>query len=202
MSRLKEQYWVWRVAVYKDQKAFDELYNLHHKSIYQFLIFRLGRREDAEDLAAQAFMKSWEYLIIGNKDVKNFRAFMYRLARNLIVDFYRNKKNQGQVSLDESDSEGNTMDIVDVKDLFEQQMVANELEQVIKALGKLKQEYREAVTLKHLSGLKVKEIAEVIGKTNGATAVLIHRGMQELKKILQEFEKPTPTKTQTQEPTQ
>lgn len=192
MSPIREQYFLWRVAIYGDPKAFQALYDTYHKAVYQFLAFRLARREDAEDLTAQVFTRAWEYMAGEEHEVKNFRAFIYRIARNLLTDFYRSKAKRENVtvSIDAASEGDRPIDIPDIRDLFEAQVLASDEEMLGRALLTLKDDYREVLTLRFMGELSMKEIAHVIEKESGTVAVLIHRAKEALAKAIKAMEKP------------
>lgn len=192
MSPLREQYFLWKVATYGDPKAFQALYDTYHKAVYQFLAFRLARREDAEDMAAQVFTRAWEYVAAEENEVKNFRAFIYRIARNLLTDFYRSKASRDglTVSIDEASETSRPIDVPDIRDLFEAQVLASDEEALGRALLTLKDEYREVITLRFMGELSLKEIAHVMEKEPGTVAVLLHRAKEALGKAIKGREKP------------
>jgi RNA polymerase sigma-70 factor (ECF subfamily) len=206
LSRLKEQFLLYRVNQEKDPEAFATLYDMYVKQIYQFVFLKVRRKEDAEDLVSQIFLKAWEYLTedssseflslnsnFSNKGnssrrlIRNFRAFIYQLARHFIVDFYRQQARQETLFLDDLTSEfeekisGQTANHLD---LAEQMAFQQEKEQLLKALDKLKEEQKEAIILRYIEGLPIKEVAEILGKSSLATRVLLYRAMRALKKEL------------------
>lgn len=185
MSPFREQYFLWKVATYGDPRAFEELYNKYHRSVYQFLAFRLARREDAEDMTALVFTRAWEYLASEQNEIKNFRAFIYRIARNLLADFYRSASNREKnLSIDEAQAQDRPIDIPDLRDLFEAQVLASDEAMVGRALLTLKPEYREVLTLRFMGELSLKEIAQVLEKESGTVAVTLHRAKEALAKAV------------------
>src|SRR3989344_4678170 len=83
----------------QDQQ-FIEVYREYAPQIFKYCFFRVRRREDAEDIASQTFLKTWEYLAKGNS-LDNMRAFLYRVAHNLIIDHYKGegKKELREISI-------------------------------------------------------------------------------------------------------
>ena len=79
-----------------DEKAFGEIYQTHLDAIFRHCYFRVSDRDQAQDLAQATFIKTWEYLRKG-KRIDNMKAFLYKVANNLVVDYYRQKK---AISLD------------------------------------------------------------------------------------------------------
>lgn len=189
MSPFREQYFLWKVATYGDPRAFEELYNKYHRPVYQFLAFRLARREDAEDMTALVFTRAWEYLASEQNEIKNFRAFIYRIARNLLADFYRSASNREKnLSIDEAHAQDRPIDIPDLRDLFEAQVLASDEAMVGRALLTLKPEYREVLTLRFMGELSLKEIAQVLEKESGTVAVTLHRAKEALAKTVAQLE--------------
>jgi RNA polymerase sigma-70 factor, ECF subfamily len=161
----------------QDQEAYGRFYDLYVKRIYRFVYFKVNSTTDAQDLTSEVFLKIWQYIKEG-KDIKNLNAFTYMIARNLVIDFYRSKSREDQ-SLENT----NTLDQVDQsKDLLKEQIKDSDLRGVLSGLDHLKDEYKEVIILKYLDELSTKEIAEIVGKTNGAVRVLLHRAIEALKK--------------------
>lgn len=160
----------------KVEKKFIEVYDKHAEAIFRFCYFKLSSKEKAEEITQEAFMKTWEYLC-QNKEIENIRAFVYRVAKNSIVDYYRKKK---EVSLDELHEQG--FDVS--KD--EHGRLENILdgEQAIQAIQKLDDKYREALFLRYVNDASVKEIAEIIEETENVVSVRIHRGLKQLREML------------------
>ncbi len=164
------------------EQLFLEVYDEHADAIYRFCYFKLFDKEKAEELTQEAFMRTWEYLASG-KEVDNLRAFVYRVARNSIVDYFRKKK---ELSLDELHEQGFDASIED----------ASRWENIIdgadaiQAIRLLDEKYREALLLRHVDGMAVKEIALLCGETENAISVRLHRGLKQLKEVL----RPVPRK--------
>ncbi|MFA6533569.1 MAG: RNA polymerase sigma factor [Patescibacteria group bacterium] len=163
----------------KDPEAFGQFYDIYVKKIYRFIYFKVSSKEEAEDLTAEAFLKIWEYIFAGKK-VDNLNAFTYQVARNLVIDFYR-QKSQKTIALE---SEEILAEIPDptagaekIAELWLDQ------EELAKYLKQLKDEYREIIILKYLDELSVSEIAKVLDKTNGNVRVLAHRALTTLKNL-------------------
>ncbi|MBI4135532.1 RNA polymerase sigma factor [Candidatus Uhrbacteria bacterium] len=182
MQRLREKLLVFRVSEGKDHRAFEALYSAYRPKIYQFVYFKVSNQEEVEDIAAQVFLKAWEYLTDEKtKRVQNFRAFIYQLTRNLVIDFYRRQgRAPQQVELQTLDEESEIEDprsaILLNKFLYEEDRAY-----LNKYLKDIKDEYREAVILRYLEEATIEEIAEILGKTPGNVRVLIHRGLNALR---------------------
>ena len=175
---MEDKLLLYKVVAKKDPEAYGRLYDKYVDSIYRFIFFRVKTQEEAEDITSDVFLKAWQYLV-GEKEnkVDNFRAFLYRVARNAVIDFYRKRK-------DDIPLEG-AVDLVDDQiDIIESLDLGAEMEFVWESMEELKEEYKEIIVLKHIEGLSISEIAEIVNKKSGATRVLLHRAMNTLKKIV------------------
>jgi RNA polymerase sigma-70 factor (ECF subfamily) len=185
MSRsLKEQYLFLKLRATRDPEVFGELYDIYVDQIYRFIYFKVGRKEEAEDLTGDVFLKTWQYINeMGSEVIDNLRAFLYQAARNTVIDFYRSRDQKEFVALPQEDGEEKpSMEIIDEKqDLVEKIELASDLEEVKKALQKIREEYREVIVLRFVEEMSVKETAEILGKSEGAVRVLLHRAVAALK---------------------
>ncbi len=155
----------------KTEGEFLSAYDAYADEIFRYLYFRLPDREIAKDLAQETFLRAWKSIAEG-ADFYNMRAFLYRVARNLAVDFYRKKKEE---RLDDM-REGGFEPSADApqKDFLE-------AEAVRKLLLSLEEKQRDAVTLRFLNELSVGEIARITGATETLVSVRIHRGLKKLR---------------------
>ncbi|MCK4540203.1 RNA polymerase sigma factor [Candidatus Parcubacteria bacterium] len=167
----------------KDKEAFIKAYDNYINDIYRFIYFKVGSKEDAEDITSQVFLKSWDY--IQNNDLleyKTIKAFFYRVARNIIIDHYRGKNTQANISIDNKE---NQIDIIDEKvDLGKEVDLKNDIKNLQQAMRELKDEYREVLMLRYINELSIKEIAEILDKSKGNVRVLIFRAIKALKNIV------------------
>lgn len=167
----------------KDKEAFIKAYDNYIDDIYRFIYFKVGKKEDAEDITSLVFLKSWDY-IQNNKleDYKTLKAFFYKVARNAVIDHYRKNSGQENISLDREDG---SIDVVDDKSDLEKTFdLKMDYDQLMSAMNELKGEYREVLMLKYINELSIKEIADILEKDNGNVRVLIFRAIGALKKIV------------------
>lgn len=153
-------------------KAYDELSD----ALFRHCFFRTYDRERAHDLVQETFTKTWEYLIEG-RQVLNLRAFLYRVATNLIIDESRKR---ATVSLDELQAVGFDPASTDHTHMA----MAAEAAEALRHLDKLSEEYRQVLIMRYVDGLKPKEIAEVTGETANVISVRLHRATQALKVLI------------------
>jgi RNA polymerase sigma-70 factor (ECF subfamily) len=166
-----------------DEKAFSAIYDLYINKIYRYIYFKVPNELDAEDLTSNVFLKMWHYLnSAGAREISNLNAFLYKIAHNLVIDYYR-AKNEDILNI-----EAEILAQIQDKnnDLGQKIAINSDLEQILKALPGLKKEYREIILLKYVEELSTKEIAEVLAKKRGAVRILLHRALNTLKKIINE----------------
>src|SRR3989339_581042 len=154
MSSLRQKFLTFRVYRHRDASAYGQLYDLHADRIRRFLVFKVPRREDADELTSEVFLRGWEYMTTSS--VENSNAFFFRIARNLVADFYR--KYKPTESIEHAEHVAITSSLADV--------VATkvESEQLLEKLRTLKEEYREVLVMKYLSEMNVGEIASALEK--------------------------------------
>jgi RNA polymerase sigma-70 factor (ECF subfamily) len=159
-----------------EEQQFLEGYDLYADSIFRFAYFQVSDKEIAKDITQDVFMETWKYLVSGG-EIENMRAFLYRTTRNRIIDHYRKHTSQ---SLDAIQEGG--MDFKDERsgEVSEAQMEALHM---LRLLEQVDEKYREPVLLRYMEGLGIKEIAEISGESENNTSVLIHRGIEQLKKL-------------------
>lgn len=156
--------------------ALGEIYNLYFKKIYRFIFYRVSHKEIAEDLAEEVFLKAFTKISSVN-DSLAFEGWLYQIARNLVIDYYR--QNKQTVPLEEVE---NTLsyesNIIDIVNLQARQKI---LLEILKELGT---EQQVVIKLKFLEGLENNEIAELLQKTEGAIRVIQHRAITKLQELI------------------
>lgn len=156
--------------------AFGQIYDLYFKKIYRFIYFRVGHKETAEDLTEDVFIKVHDKIFSVNKP-ETFTAWLYQIARNKVVDYYRDKKIT--VGLDEVE---NTLEyetnIIDVVNLTQQQQT------LLKILKDLTAEQQTVVKLKFFEDLSNQEIARILNKNEGSIRVIQHRAITKLQELI------------------
>lgn len=166
-----------------DKEAFGQLYDFYAPRIFRFIRLKVRSQALAEDLSSESFLRIWEYLQKGEKEIQeSFQALLYKIARNLIIDFYKRKSSQELFLGD------------DFKEFLEKQPAKDEIttkeeaEYIHKALVDMKEEYQDVIIWYYINELSVPEIAKIMNKSQGAVRVLIHRALISLKKHLQSLE--------------
>lgn len=169
----------------KDREAFIKAYDLYLNDIYRFIFFKVGAHEEAEDLAAAVFLKTWDY--IQNNEISAYpslKSFLYKVARNLVIDHYR-KKSLEKSAIAGADPAG--LDVPDEnQDIHRQLELHDDYSFIENKLFELKDEYREVIALKYINELSVAEIARTLDKSRGNVRVLIYRAIKALREVAQE----------------
>jgi RNA polymerase sigma-70 factor (ECF subfamily) len=161
-----------------DVTDFSTVYYQHRLAIYRYILARVGHIEDSQDLTAQVFLKAYQNAASYRRET----AIVYWLigiARHQIIDYYRRKRTD--VSL--SDASEIPTPAPSLEDSLEQR---ERLRRVSEALNVLSEDRREALSMRLFAGLSNPEIAEIMGKSADAVAMLVHRGLQDLKNRLGE----------------
>lgn len=155
---------------------FIQAYDTFADAIYRHIYFRIFNRDAAKDLMQDTFARTWDYLRKG-KEVQNLKAFLYKVANNLIIDEYRKKK---EISLDGLQKNGFDAESRD------QEKIAIEIENsnTLRHIRKLEPHHRDILVMRYVNDLSIREIAEIIGQSENVVSVRINRGVKELKKLL------------------
>lgn len=157
-------------------QALTDLYNAYFERIYNFIFYRTSHKETAEDLTEDVFVKAFAKLR-GLTEPKAFEGWLFQIARNKVIDYYRSKKQV--VSLEEIE---NTLEyetnIVDLVNLQTQQTL------FIKLLKELSPEQQQVIKLKFLEDIDNDAIAQMLNKTEGAIRVIQHRAISKLKELI------------------
>jgi RNA polymerase sigma-70 factor (ECF subfamily) len=162
----------------KDKQAFIEIYNLYVDDIYRFIYFKVGHKEEAQDIASTVFLKAWDYIALNKVDKsKNLKALFYKIARNSVVDYYRSKKDTSPLE---------SLENTDLKDIKQDPQAITEIkhdyERILKLLNNIKEEYKEIIILKHINELTWDEISQTLSKSKDSLRVLVHRATKALEK--------------------
>jgi RNA polymerase sigma-70 factor (ECF subfamily) len=165
-------------AVGHDAEAFGKLYDMHVDRVYRHIYYRVGNEADAEDLTQQVFLKAWQAINRYKKTASPFVAWLITISHNLVVDFYRTRKDKanieaevladGPASRPEQTAEAN----------FEQQRLR-------KAILQLSGNEQQVVILRFIEGFEFSEIASLLKKKEGNIRVILHRALIKLRNILE-----------------
>ena len=161
-------------------EAFGELYERHAPDIFRFLYGHMDDRLDAEDLTEEVFLKAWRALPKYREKGYPFSAFLYRIAHNTLIDYYRTSARPKQdVQLESSLLRD---PCPEPGDYVSRQIEHQELHQT---LHKLKEDYRMVLIARYISNLSPEETGKVMGKSPGAVRVLQFRALAALRKLIE-----------------
>jgi len=157
------------------RKKFSKIYDENIDKIYRFIFLKVSSEDIAQDLCSETFLKGWQAYNKNNSNIENPSAFLYRIARNLIVDHYRQKGRTNFVSLD-------AVPIADPNPSIEEKAAFNsDLGQIKSSLANLKEEYQNVIIWHYLEDFPITKVAQMMDKTEGATRVTLHRALNALK---------------------
>lgn len=162
-------------------EAIGELYDRYNEQVFRYVWARVYDRNSAEDLTGEVFTRMVANLPKYRPTSSPFLAWLYRIAHNLVIDHYRKEENKRELPLDQVDQlvadKDNPTETTEERQFFEQ---------VKHALMELNPTRQEVIILRFLVGLSLQEVAATLGKTVGAVKVAQHRGLKELREVLQQ----------------
>lgn len=169
-------------------EIYAELYDLFVDKIYRFVFFKVNNQEEAQDLTSDVFLRVWQY-IQEKKKVGNFKALLYQVAKNRVIDHYR-QKSRSDVLTDEEILK----EIEDARgeDFVKEIEIKSEIKSLESFLKQLKAEYQEVLLLKYVEGYSNSEIAKILDKSTSNVRVLAHRALKILQNLISEADRNNP----------
>lgn len=162
-----------------DKEAFTPLYDIYADPLYRYIYYKVNRG-DAEDILETVFLKVWENFSSFDSKKGNFTSWIYRIAHNLIVDYYRASSKRETMELDVNlKDEKRSHNPIDVTE-----SVLNS-ETLKLSLDKLKPRYRDILIYKFINQLDNKEISQLINQSEGSVRILQFRALKALRKVLE-----------------
>ena len=166
-----------KLAQNGNAEAFARIYDHFAGKIYKFIYFRVGHKEVAEDVLSDTFVKGWQKINQVNTPAA-LSAWLYQIAKNNIIDYYRVRKE--------------TVALTDVEEFLEDEInpvdtinLSVEQKKIIDMMDHLPIEQQQVIKYKFFEDLDNEEIAYIMGKTEGAIRVIQHRAILKLKELLQ-----------------
>jgi RNA polymerase sigma-70 factor, ECF subfamily len=157
-------------------RAFESLYRDHLRDVYSYSYYRVGNHHDAEDVTEQAFLQAYRHFARARRESNGrpLRPWLIRIAHNLASNYHRDRARRPQRVLEESEpiaAPHGTERIVEGRE---------ELKSVMDHLQRLPDDRRDALIMRFALGMDNREIARALGRSDGATKVLIHRAIKQL----------------------
>jgi RNA polymerase sigma-70 factor (ECF subfamily) len=155
---------------------FSELYRAHLRDVYSYAYYRIGNHHDAEDLTEQTFLQAYRHFERAQResDGRPLRPWLIRIAHNLAANLYRDRSRRPASPIDDTSelvASHTTEELVEGRD---------ELGRVLDGVQRLPDDRREALIMRFALGMDNREIARAMGRSDGATKVLIHRAIKQL----------------------
>jgi len=163
-----------------DTGAFSHLYDFFVDPIYRYIFFKV-KKDDALDLTENVFLKIWENLkSYSYTEGCSFSSWVYRIAHNAVVDYYRVTKEHVELDANLADEKKHNDPIV----ITERRLGQDALKT---AMSKLKKTYQQIILMKYINELENHEIARVLRKSEGSIRILKFRALKALRRILEEM---------------
>ncbi len=155
---------------------FLQIHDTYADDIYRFCLLKVSNRELAQDLTQEVFTRFWQALREGTV-MRSERALLYTVARNLVIDWYRKKKESSLDVLTEQGSEFMGDSAQDVTRLAE-------MEEALRVVNTLDDASKEALLMRFVEGLSPKEIATLTGESANAVSVRLNRAMKKVRQSM------------------
>ncbi|MFH0873854.1 MAG: sigma-70 family RNA polymerase sigma factor [Candidatus Komeilibacteria bacterium] len=160
------------------EKQFIAGYEAYSDAIFRHCYFRVGDRGEAFDLMQETFTRTWDYLA-GGKSIDNLRAWLYRVATNLIID--RSRKHQ-ESSLDQLMDQG----FQPMSNHYEKLTSSIDAKAILVILDKLEAGHRQVIIWRYVEDLRPKDIAQLTGESENVISVRLNRALKQLRQLLYE----------------
>ncbi|HEY6100632.1 MAG TPA: RNA polymerase sigma factor [Anaeromyxobacter sp.] len=157
-------------------REFTELYRTHLRDVYSYAYYRVGNHHDAEDLTEQTFLQAYRHFerALRESDGRPLRPWLIRIAHNLAANLYRDRSRRPESVLEDAtiiSAPHTTETLVEGRE---------ELQEVLGQVANLPDDRREALIMRFALGMDNREIARALGRSEGATKVLLHRAIRQL----------------------
>jgi RNA polymerase sigma-70 factor (ECF subfamily) len=161
-------------------RDFTELYRAHLRDVYSYSYYRIGNHHDAEDLTEQTFLQAYRHFerALAESNGRPLRPWLIRIAHNLAANYYRDRSRRPQTQLEDAAVLSAPLDTEEVVEGRE------EVQEVLEGVANLPDDRREALIMRFALGMDNREIARALGRSEGATKVLLHRAIKQLEQGL------------------
>ena len=167
-------------AAQGDLDAFGSLYEQYVERIYNYIYYRTGNSYDAEDLTERVFMRAMRHINTYHDRGLPFSAWLYRIAHNLVANWYRDNSRRKEIPLDDG------ILMVHQSNYPEQEVLhSEERERLLHVIRKLPPDRQQLVILKFVDHLSNAEIGQIMSRTEGAVKSLYHRTLLSIREKLE-----------------
>jgi RNA polymerase sigma-70 factor (ECF subfamily) len=162
-------------------QEFSDFYRAHLRDVYNYTYYRTGNHHDAEDLTTQTFIQAYRHFERAQRESNGrpLRPWLIRIAHNLAANYYRDRSRKPTAVLEDAATIGEQHD---TEDLVEQR---EEVGKVLEGVRSLPDDRREALIMRFALGMDNQEISRALGRSEGATKVLIHRAIKQLEEEIE-----------------
>ena len=167
-------------------REFEALYKAHLRDVYSYSYYRVGNHHDAEDLTEQAFLQAYRHFERARRESNGrpMRPWLIRIAHNLASNYHRDRSRRPEANIEAVEPPAHPHSTEQVVEGRE------ELRLVMRKLDGLPEDRREALIMRFALGMSNREIARALGRTDGATKVLIHRALKQLEEQMAAEDEP------------
>jgi RNA polymerase sigma-70 factor (ECF subfamily) len=161
-------------------REFSDLYRAHLRDVYSYSYYRVGNHHDAEDLTEQTFLQAYRHFERAQRESagRPLRPWLIRIAHNLAANFYRDRARKPQTAIEDAG-------VISAPHTTEMLVEGREeLKRVLAGVDQLPDDRREALIMRFALGMDNREIARALGRSDGATKVLLHRAIKQLEEIV------------------
>lgn len=171
-----------------DPEAFGELYDHYYSQIFGYVLRRTASVEAAQDITSEVFFKALKNLRRFRWCGVSFSSWLYRIAGHEIANYFRKNKREPICLEEVSDSIEHSAGSAETE-LLEAEAELKRYEEYLalhKNISRLPIKYQEVITLRFFENKTIKEIGEILGKPEGTVKSLLHRGLEKLRKLMEE----------------
>jgi len=162
-------------------RAFEDLYRTHLRDVYSYAYYRVGNHHDAEDVTEQAFLQAYRHFDRARRESNGrpLRPWLIRIAHNLASNYHRDRSRRPTANIEAVEPPSHPHDTEQIVEGRE------ELRLVMDRLDRLSEDRREALIMRFALDMSNREIARALGRSDGATKVLIHRAIKQLEEEME-----------------
>lgn len=161
-----------------DIECFAKLYDHYIPKIYRFVFVKTNHKQEAEDLTHEVFLSAWQNLGRYRHKGFPFSSWLYQVARNKVIDYYRVRKRHASIDEQEGDAEWAKVENTLAED-FDTTLRVKGVKALLRALT---DDQQDVILMRFVDDLSYQEIAHAMGKSEGAVRLIQHRAIQELRK--------------------